>query len=106
MPFTIKQNDTSPAFQASLKDANGASVNLTGATVAFRMLASDNTLKVNYQMSVTDASAGSVTYNWQSGDTNTVGNYTCDIKVTYSDGSLETFPNNEYLTVTVIKGLV
>ena len=37
MPFYVKQNDTSPAMLATLQDANGDAVNITGASVRFHM---------------------------------------------------------------------
>ena len=39
MAFNIKQNDTSPSLQATLKDASGTVIILTGASVRFHMKA-------------------------------------------------------------------
>jgi len=94
MAFYIKQNDTSPSVQAALTDANNTAINLTGASVQFHMEAVDGTLKVDAAMTVTDDTGGVVQYDWVTGDTDTVGTYYVEFEVTYSDGSIETFPNN------------
>jgi 5-hydroxyisourate hydrolase-like protein (transthyretin family) len=94
MAFYIKQNDTSPSLQATLKDASGSAINLSGASVQIHMEAVDGTLKVNKTMTVTDQVNGIVEYDWVSGDTDTAGTYYVEFQVTYSDSTIETFPNN------------
>jgi uncharacterized protein YfaS (alpha-2-macroglobulin family) len=101
MAFTIKQNDTSPALQATLKDYNGNPISLVGATVKFHLKSFEGTIKVNQTMTITNASNGVVTYFWQSGDTSTAGTYYAEFEVTYSDLSVETFPNSGNLAVTI-----
>jgi len=105
MAFSIKQNDTSPSLQATLKDASQTAVNLTGATVMFHMKSVDGTIKVDAEMTITNAEGGVVQYDWQTGDTDTVGTYYVEFEVTYSDLSVETFPNNGNKVVTVVKEL-
>lgn len=105
MAFSIKQNDTSPSLQATLKDATLTPVNLAGATVMFHMKSVDGTIKVDQQMTITNASGGVVQYDWQAGDTDTVGTYYVEFEVTYSDSSIETFPNNGNKVVSVVKEL-
>jgi hypothetical protein len=94
MAFYIKQNDTSPSVSATLKDANDTVINLTGCTVMFHMEAVDGTLKVDAEMTVTDATGGVVQYDWEVGDTDTAGTYYVEFEVTYGDSAVETFPNN------------
>lgn len=105
MAFSIKQNDTSPSLQVSLKDAASQPISLTGATVRFHMKSVDGTLKVDAAMTVTNAATGTCQYNWQAGDTATVGTYYVEFEVTYADASVETFPNNGSKVVTVVKEL-
>jgi hypothetical protein len=105
MAFSIKQNDTSPSLQATLKDASLSPVDLTGATVMFHMKSIDGTVKVDQQMTITDDTGGVVRYDWQSGDTDTVGTYYVEFEVTYADASIETFPNNGNKVVSVVKEL-
>jgi len=105
MAFSIKQNDTSPSLQATLKDASLTPINLSGATVMFHMKSVDGTVKIDETMTITDAENGVVQYDWQVGDTDTVGTYYVEFEVTYSDASVETFPNNGNKVVTVVREL-
>lgn len=105
MAFSIKQNDTSPALQATLKDAALAPIDLTGATVKFHMKSLDGNIKVDTAMTITNNEGGVVQYNWQAGDTDTVGTYYVEFEVTYADASVETFPNNGNKVITVVKEL-
>lgn len=105
MAFSIKQNDTSPSLQATLKDAALTPINLSGATVMFHMKSVDGTVKIDETMTITDAENGVVQYDWQVGDTDTVGTYYVEFEVTYSDASVETFPNNGNKVVTVVREL-
>lgn len=105
MAFSIKQNDTSPSLQATLKDASLTPINLAGATVMFHMKSLDGVVKVDEEMTITNEEGGVVQYNWQAGDTDTVGTYYVEFEVTYSDNSVETFPNNGSKVVTVVKEL-
>jgi hypothetical protein len=90
----LKQNDTSPALDAILTDANGAVVNVTGSSVRFHMLKiGASALKINAPASVIDGEAGHVRYNLQVGDTDTPGTYKAEYQVTFPDGSIETFKN-------------
>jgi len=101
MAFNIKQNDTSPSLQATLKDANNSIINLAGATVRFHLKALDGTVKVDAAMTITDALGGIVQYDWQAGDTDTAGSYYAEFEVTYNDGAIETFPNNQNLAISI-----
>jgi len=101
MAFNIKQNDTSPSLQATLKDANNNRISLAGATVRFHLKALDGTIKVDAAMTITDDTGGVVQYDWQAGDTDTAGSYYAEIEVTYNDGAVETFPNNQNLAISI-----
>jgi predicted ArsR family transcriptional regulator len=101
MAFRIKQNDTSPSLQATLKDASGSSVNITGATVKFHMKSLEDSIKIDAEMEITDAEGGVVQYNWSASDTDTVETYRAEFEVTYADASVETFPNNGNVSIIV-----
>lgn len=96
--FVIKQNDTRPIIQISMKTAAGAAVNLTGATVRFHMGA-----LIDAAATVTDAANGVAEYEWQPGDTATAGTYSAEFEVTYLDGGIETFPNSGDLSIRIVK---
>jgi len=101
MAFTIKQNDTSPALQATLKDYAGTVINLVGATVRFHMKDLSGSVIVDAAMTVTNASGGVVRYNWQAANTVTAGTYSAEFEVTYSDLSVETFPNTDNIAIVI-----
>ena len=103
--FVIKQNDRQPYLYATLLQADGAPVDLTGATVKFVMQKQDGTaLKVNADAIIINAPEGTVEYRWAAGDTDTPGNYRAEFKVLFA-GSQMTVPNAEYITVRIEKGL-
>jgi len=100
--FVIKQNDTSPDFQRTLLDSDGVAVPLTGATVRFHMYDQmRTTAKIDGAATITDAANGVVVYSWAAGDTDTTGWYWGEFEVTFSDGSIETFPNTGYTSIKV-----
>lgn len=105
--FTIKTGDTAPAIVGTLKDATLAVVNLTAANaVRFIMKNKATGVKVIDQPAVfTNAAGGVVTYQWQTGDTNTVATYTAEFEIAWSDGTFESFPNSKYIVVRVIADL-
>jgi len=117
MAFTIKQNDTAPAYVADLLDDYGlpgeSAINLTSATsVTFKMRLADTTgtPKISDAMTITTAANGRVTYEWQTGDTDTAGTYNVEFEILWTDGTIETVPNGadpdaQYLTVEIVDDL-
>ena len=105
MAFNIKQNDTSPSLQATLKDSALAPIDLTEATVNLHMKSVDGTIKVDTSMTIVEELNGIIKYDWQTGDTDTVGTYNVEFQVTYSDASVETFPNNGNKVISVVREL-
>jgi len=102
MAFFIKQNDTSPALQATLKDGLGAVVDLTGASIRFHMRKTgDTTAKVDATAVIENADNGLVYYSWVAADTDTIGSYEAEFEVTFTGGEIETFPNNRFIDVEI-----
>ena len=109
----VKTFDTAPAVLATLKDANGAAVNIADATVAFSMREIGGTTSViegaeasNDQVTDgSDGSKGKVSYPWQEGDTDGAGGYHGEFEVTFQDGEVETFPNDGYITIAILDDL-
>ena len=100
--FKIKRNDTRPAIEATIS----ASASDTITTVEFHMASSDGTLKVaagsgTIVQQASSTQAAKVKYQWQTGDTDTDGKYNAEFEVTFSDGRVETYPNEGFLKVQV-----
>lgn len=103
----MKRNDTKPEFTATLTDGDGNATDLSSATEV-RFLMHDRkarSLKVNATAEITDAANGRIRYIWASGDTDTVGEYDVEVQVTFSDGTIESYPNNGYHRLRVLKDL-
>lgn len=102
----IKQHDTRP-LDAVLEDQNGP-VNLAGVlSVKFLMkpkLSGQGTT-VDGDATVVDALAGKVRYAWLSGDVAAAGAHRAEFQVTFADGSVETFPNGDYVDVVILEDL-
>jgi len=97
--FQMKQNDTRPSLYVNLAQ-DGSVVDLTGAAVKFHMGTVIDTAAV-----ITDATRGSVRYDWLAADTATAGSYRAEFQVTFSDGGIETFPNDGHLIINIYSEL-
>ena len=95
--FYIKQGDTKPSLSAQLL-SDGSAVDLTGATVKFHM----GTI-IDATATIVDAATGNVRYDWVTADTETAGLFRAEFEVTFSDGTVETFPNDGYLLINIIE---
>lgn len=105
--MTIKRNDTSPSFTATCTDAAGDPVDITSATVRFHMVGPvpGTEVKVDAAATVVSGAAGTVRYDWQTGDTDTHGSYKAEVEVTLSDGTIRTFPTSNYSIVRIVSDL-
>lgn len=103
--FKIKQNDTSPAIRATLKDSNGQVLNLIGASVKFHMKTENGRIAVDNTATIVDDENGIVEYNWANGDTKYEGLNYAEFEVTYEDESIETFPNDGYIKIKITREL-
>ena len=100
--ISIKKGDRRPAITSTFEAPAGTPVDLTGASVTFRMVPQGSaTAKVNASASVVDAKGGRVRYDWQTVDTDTTGVFDAEWVVTYGDGTQQTFPPTGFLTVTI-----
>lgn len=102
----MKRNDTSPAITETLQDEDGNVIDITDSSVKFIMQdPNEDTVKISSSAEITDAEGGQVKYDWEEDDTDTAGYYLAEWEVTYSDDSVETFPNSEYISIKIYKDL-
>jgi hypothetical protein len=91
-------------FGFTLDDGGGNPIDLTGSTIKFHMRLSGQPIKVNAAAVVNPDQVtykGQGWYPWIAADTDTIGEFQAEVRVTYSTGKVETFPNNSYWPVYI-----
>jgi hypothetical protein len=106
--FNIKQDDLLPVFRVQLLDGTNP-VDLTSAT-AVRLMLSNRAqgLKVDALMTPLAQEGdtlGMVEYEWQEGDTDTIGSFNGEIQVLWPGQLPQTFPAKGYFRVLVNRDL-
>ncbi len=104
----IKKNDLQPYYYAQVKDSDSAVVGISGATIRCTMKAAGGAIKIDRQtagINITDATNGKFEYQWQSGDTDTVGKYYIEFEITPSSGGKFTLPPNNDAIVMIFDSL-
>lgn len=107
--FQIKRGATGPSLLVQLFGAGDVPVNLTGATIVMRMKPRDGGPLVIDNAPATifgDPLDGWVDYQWQPGDTDTVGEFDVEWDVTFAGGAKQTFPIDGYTEVDIDANLV
>lgn len=101
--FTIRQHDHGEAMTSTLLDADGAAVDLTGASVALCVAPAAGGARIvdDAAAEVTDAAAGKVSYTWKAADTEAPGTFFAQWKVTFADESVQSFPNDGFMAVRI-----
>ena len=102
----LKTNDTEPTTIV-LYDSNGSKKNLTSSTVVFSMSLRNSALnKVEGRScTITDATNGTLTIDWQAGDLDTEGIYDGEFKITSSSSKVQHGPSYQYLEIIVTESL-
>lgn len=99
--FYIKRGDQGPSLMATLLDANDAPINLTTAdTILFKMGATIDSAVV-----IVSAAAGTVRYDWDTGDTSRAGVFKAEFEIEWNDGRKQTVPNDGYININIDKDL-
>jgi hypothetical protein len=106
MPFMIKQHDLRPYLEGQLLLPDDTPLNLTGALGGFAIMR-----KVGEQIPafrkpivITDAALGEFEYQWETGDTDAIGEFDFEIEIDWA-GEPQTFPVDGYYKVTVVDDL-
>ena len=93
--FYVKKDNRLPRLERTLQDANGAAINLTGATVRLHQKAPGaSTPKIDQPATVDDAVNGKVGYDWAAADVDTLGFYHDEWEVIFASGKKQNFPND------------
>jgi len=90
------QNDTKPTIRMTCLSGDcgetGESINLSGTVVRFtfkKALGSGN-YKFKRVCDIVDASNGICEYSWATGDLDTIGDFSGELEITFSDGKIQT----------------
>lgn len=84
----IAAGNTAPSWQITCERA-GVPINLTGCTVTVIIAKGNTVTNTGGACSITNATAGIITYTPVATDTKTGGTYKVDVKIVYSDFSYE-----------------
>ncbi len=100
--FYIGQSDTASTMLVTLRDANGAAVNITGASVHIDVTPIHGGTKiVDAAATIVDAPTGQVSYTFTAPQTAAAGDFLATFTVTFGGGAIESFPNAGYYLVTI-----
>lgn len=97
--FYLKRGDTHPNIETVLSDTNGP-INLSGCSVLFRMsVANTGNLMVEKAATIvtpqTGVDIGRCYAEFEDGDTDELGNYRVEWRVTFPNGKKATFPRGQ-----------
>lgn len=98
--MNIKQGDTGPPLTITCTD-NGDAVDLSAADTV-KVIADG---AATFTRTVTGSNAGVVVMPWQTTDTAALGQIQLEVEVTWQDGTIQTFPGEGFLRVTVTNDL-
>ncbi|MBU1173288.1 MAG: hypothetical protein KKD44_27290, partial [Proteobacteria bacterium] len=94
--------DRKPSLVHTLKDTAGTVIDLNAVSNAFFRMTNMKTDIValnDVTATISDATAGIVTYNWAAGDTSVPGMYAGDWKLIYDTGEIYHIKNPFWVTI-------
>jgi hypothetical protein len=106
----VRQGDSGQRIEAVLTDADGVAINLTGATIRFKMAeitggtAVLTTAAINVQVTESGAT-GAVAYEWLATNTATAGAYLGEWEAIFATGATVTYPNTDYVNILISEQL-
>lgn len=101
---TIKRRDTERKISDTLT-LDDVAINLTGATVEVAWRLKAGTTVTTQTATVVSAVAGTVEYQFVSGDTDEAGEYWLEWHITFSGGGRLTVPTADKHTLVVVEDL-
>ena len=100
--YYIKRNDTLPALDAQLTDANGV-IDLTWTTV--RLIARSGVREIIKPCEITVAAQGRVTVRFDPSDTTHTGHYHAEFEITILGSEKLTVHNDGYFSIIITEDL-
>ena len=105
--FYLTQHDVAVVMNATLKNADGTAIDLTGATVTFHCGAEGNpdSAIVKAAASIVGSPVnGRVSYTWTAADTAEAGTYDAEFQLSYAAGTvIRTVPSRAGAFKVVIR---
>lgn len=105
--YVIKSSDSAPPITVTCSNQDGTPVDLTNATSAkFLMAIPGQAAKIDAAGAISGTPTnGQVTYTWQAGDLDTPARYAAEVEVTWTGGTVSTYPGSGYLDILVTREL-
>lgn len=103
----VVQNNTAPGYTMTCERDDGTIINLTNCTVTLKLYRGTvqmNSVAGHDACTIVTAAAGTVTWQPKAGDLSLPGKYKGDVKVTYSDLTVEVLRGNLLLDVRKLLG--
>lgn len=97
---TMKKGDTRKSIVIEGYMPDGGPVDFTGAEVRFLMM-KGQTVLIDREAYIEDAEGGILAHHFEDGDTDSAGIFKAWFKVTYNDGSRETFPDSGCIIINI-----
>jgi hypothetical protein len=108
--FSIKTGDTASNIYATLENSGGTPVDIQGASVIFKMspisggttTVAEAAINAQVGAGTLDGTIGDVIYSWGTTTVPTTsGLYIAEWEVTFTNGSVQTYPNDGYQLIGV-----
>ena len=103
--FYIKEGATLPVLHATLSWTGSPSDLTNASTVQLRLKRDGAPAEALKTGAVVSASAKTIKYVWQAGDTAVPGTYSAEWIITFNDGTVLIVPSNENNDVRIIENL-
>lgn len=103
--MNIKQGDLTPNLTITCSGTDGSVADLSAASTVQVVCRREGAATPLFTRAATGTAAGVVTYEWQDGDTDTVGRLLFEVLVTWPGSKPQRFPAASYLPVDVIANL-
>lgn len=99
--ITRKRNDTTPITGVLRENGGVADLSQASGVQFFMRKSSDEPLKASGEASIIEGESGTVRYQLSPEEVDESGFFVAEWQVTYADSTIQTFPNEHYLTIEI-----